>query len=95
MVYLSVDQEFEGACCENLTIKSTSPDFPLHESIGNFDQYLDVEEEPFVCYGASVFKNTENSTYLYRSKYGSWIVGKVTFAFKYQLRCVLTDCHEP
>jgi len=76
MVYLAVDQEFEGACCDHLTIKSSSPDFPYRENIGNFNLYLDIEDEPFVCYGASVFKHSDTKTYLYRSKYGSWVVGK-------------------
>eukprot|EP00092_Neocalanus_flemingeri_P020350 GFUD01022047.1.p1 GENE.GFUD01022047.1~~GFUD01022047.1.p1 ORF type:complete len:134 (+),score=26.97 GFUD01022047.1:36-437(+) len=76
MAFLAVSQEFEGACCENLSIKSLSPDFHLRECIGHFNLYLDVEDEPFVCYGASVFKNNENKTYLYRSKYGTWIIGK-------------------
>eukprot|EP00090_Calanus_glacialis_P018299 TRINITY_DN28389_c0_g1_i1.p1 TRINITY_DN28389_c0_g1~~TRINITY_DN28389_c0_g1_i1.p1 ORF type:complete len:100 (-),score=11.89 TRINITY_DN28389_c0_g1_i1:129-428(-) len=48
----------------------------FREGIGNYHVYLDVEDEPFICYGASVFMNPESNTYLYRSKFGNWIVGK-------------------
>ena len=49
----------------------------FREGIGNYHVYLDVEDEPFICYGASVFMNPESNTYLYRSKFGNWIVGQL------------------
>jgi len=76
MVFLEVDMEFIGSCCENLAIKSSSPDFPHRDAIGNYNLYVDEDEEPYVCYGASVFWNEEANTYLYRSKFGSWVVGE-------------------
>ena len=39
--------------------------------------YLDVEYEPYQCYNASVFKNPDTGTYLYRSKFGNWVVGEL------------------
>jgi len=49
----------------------------FRDGIGTFNLYLDVEDEPFVCYGASVFRNEESNTYLYRARCGSWVVGDI------------------
>jgi len=49
----------------------------FRDAIGNYNLYVDEDEEPYVCYGASVFWNEEANTYLYRSKFGSWVVGKL------------------
>jgi len=76
MVFFEIGSDFKGACCENLLVKSTSEDFPHKECIGHFSLYLDIEGDPMVCYGASVFRNEETKTYLYRSKYGNWVIGK-------------------
>merc|ERR1711874_446202 len=76
MVFLEVDMEFCGSCCENLAIKSSSQDFPQGDALGNFNLHVNIEEEPFVCYGASVFRNEEGNMFLYRSRCGSWVVGE-------------------
>ena len=44
--------------------------------LGTFLLYLDIEYEPMVCYGAGVFHNKETKYFLYRSKYGNWVIGK-------------------
>ena len=43
--------------------------------LGGFQLYLDIEWEPQVCYGACVFQNPDTKCYLYRSKYGNWVIG--------------------
>merc|ERR1711868_56 len=67
--------KFERACCDNLLLKSKDDQFPQDTS-GNYEVYLDVEYEPYQCYNASVFHNPDSGTYLYRSKFGNWVVGK-------------------
>eukprot|EP00090_Calanus_glacialis_P014215 TRINITY_DN22947_c0_g1_i1.p1 TRINITY_DN22947_c0_g1~~TRINITY_DN22947_c0_g1_i1.p1 ORF type:complete len:148 (+),score=38.43 TRINITY_DN22947_c0_g1_i1:29-445(+) len=67
--------EFQAACCDNLLIKSASPDFPS-DCLGTFELYLDVEYQPFICYNANVFKKENESMYLYRSKFGNWVIGR-------------------
>ena len=42
---------------------------------GTYEVYLDVEFDQFKCYNAAVFKNQSNGHYLYRSKYGDWVIG--------------------
>lgn len=45
------------------------------EIAGTYEIYTDVEGDPYKCYNASVFRNTEKGFYLYRSKFGDWVVG--------------------
>merc|ERR1712227_255208 len=67
--------KFQSACCDNLLLRSKDDEFPEDIS-GNYEVYLDIEYDPYQCYNASVFHNPETKTYLYRSKFGNWVVGK-------------------
>eukprot|EP00091_Calanus_sinicus_P011662 TRINITY_DN26309_c0_g1_i1.p1 TRINITY_DN26309_c0_g1~~TRINITY_DN26309_c0_g1_i1.p1 ORF type:complete len:137 (-),score=19.21 TRINITY_DN26309_c0_g1_i1:299-709(-) len=89
--YYQVDFTFELACCDALLVKSSDPDFENRGGLGTFLLYLDIEGEPLVCYGACVFQNPETKCYLYRSKYGNWVIGKSLGKIK---RGALVRSHE-
>ena len=42
---------------------------------GTYEIYTDIEGDHYKCYNASVFKNADNGNYLYRSKFGDWVIG--------------------
>jgi len=72
--YHYTEYKFQAACCDFLMLKSKDENFPK-EIGGTYEVYLDIEFDQYKCYNATVFKNTTNGHYLYRSKYGDWVIG--------------------
>ena len=52
--------------------------FFTRDGLGVFSMCLDADFQPIVKYGACTFQNKETQAYLYRAKYGNWVVGKST-----------------
>lgn len=75
MDFQSIDASFYAACCEHLMVKTTNPDLPNRHCLGFFDVYYDIEDEPLVTHGASVFINVKEKIFLYRTKFGNWVIG--------------------
>merc|ERR1711923_255115 len=75
--FVIVDYTFEMSCCDNVLVKCKDSNFKSKSGLGLFTMCLDVEFEPLIIHGACVFKNKEFGTYLYRSKYGNWVIGTV------------------
>merc|ERR1712228_170557 len=76
-VFLDVDYTFEKSCCDNLLVKSLNKQFKRKDGLGVFSMCLDADFQPIVKYGACTFQNKETQAYLYRAKYGNWVVGTV------------------
>merc|ERR1712062_360911 len=68
---------YQGSCCGQLQVRSLSSNYPHRHCLGSFVEYLDVEGEPVVTYGASCFQRKSGQTYLYRTQHGNWCIGSM------------------
>merc|ERR1712126_426152 len=66
---------YQGSCCGQLQVRSGSSSYPHRHCLGHFVEYLDVEGQPVVTYGASCFQRQAGKSFLYRTKHGNWCLG--------------------
>merc|ERR1711963_156359 len=87
-IFYDLDYTFTHACCDHLLVKSFQKDFKQKDGLGTFSICLDIEWQPLIVHGACVFRDRDTKNYLYRSKYGNWVVGE-NFQFRNTLHIEL------
>merc|ERR1712130_748907 len=66
-----------GACCENIQVHSSDPDFSHSKYVGTFQLHVDESGDAIANNEAAIFVSTnpKPKLYVYRSKDGDWVVG--------------------
>jgi len=66
-----------GACCENIQVHSSDPNFSHSKFLGTFTLHLDESGDAIANNEAAIFisTNSKPKLYVYRSKDGDWLVG--------------------
>lgn len=66
-----------GACCEHVAVYTHLKSHSHRDCLMEYNALTDSSGNPVTCHEAAVFKSASGKLFLYRSKHGDWVVGKV------------------